>query len=212
MTVTIFGATGMIGSDLIVHAMARGWNVRAFGRNIEALIDRDLRSKENFKAIKGYVFDAGEVKNALKGSDVVLSALGGDFSGTDKTRSLGIKNIVAQMKAIGPKRIVALGGRGVLPDEDGHYLLDADDFSPELLPVSLEHRQAYLYLKESGLDWTFVCAPAIIRGEADNKFITAGEGITVGTEVSSGNLALFMVEEAERGAFIHQRVSISNVS
>lgn len=209
MTVTIFGATGMVGSQLITHAMAKGWIVKAFGRNVESLIDKDLHT-ENFKAIKGYVFDAGEVRHALKGSDAVLSALGGDTSGTSKSRSLGIKNIVTQMKQTGVSRIVALGGAGILPDNEGNYLMDATEFPPELIPVSMEHRQAYLYLKESGLDWTFVCPPSIFNNAADNKFTAYAEAAPEGFRISAGNLALFMVEELERRTYLHQRVGLSN--
>lgn len=211
MTVTIFGATGLVGSELITHALTKGWKVKVFGRNVESLIDKDLHSSdENFKAIKGYVFDPGEVRHALKGSDLVLSAVGGSLTGTDKSRSLGAKNIIAQMKALGIERVVSMGSRGVLPDSHGNFLMDATDYPPELVPVALEHRQAYLYLKESGLTWTFVCPPAIVKRAADNNFITLAEMAPDGTEVSSGNLALFMVEEAERISYPRQRVGISD--
>lgn len=211
MTVTIFGATGMIGSELITHAMTKGWKVKAFGRNIEPLIDKDLHADDNFSVIKGYVFDAGEVKFALKGSDLVLSALGGGMTGTDKSRSLGMKNIITQMKASGIKRIVALGSNGILPDNHGNFLMDSEEFPPELIPVSLEHRQAYQYLQESGLDWTLVCPATVVARSANNNFVTAGEKLVAGNEVSSGNLALFMVEEAERNAYPQKRVAISGI-
>ena len=119
-------------------------------------------------------------------------------------------NIIAQMKALGIERVVSMGSRGVLPDSHGNFLMDATDYPPELVPVALEHRQAYLYLKESGLTWTFVCPPAIVKRAADNNFITLAEMAPDGTEVSSGNLALFMVEEAERISYPRQRVGISD--
>lgn len=211
MTVTIFGATTLVGGELITHALVKGWKVKVFGRNVESLIDTDLYSDDNFQVIKGYVFDPGEVKHALQGSDLVLSALGGSFTGTDKSRSLGAKNILAQMNALGITRVVAMGSRGILPDRRGNLLMDAADFPPELVPVTLEHRQAYMFLKESGLNWTYVCPPTVVKRPADNNFITLAEMATDGTEVGSGNLALFMVEEAERVAFPRQRVSICDI-
>ena len=209
MIVTIFGPTNMVGTQLITHAMAKGWTVRAFGRNVESLIDKDLHT-ENFQAIKGYVFDAGEVKHALKGTDAVLSALAGGFTGTDKSRSLGVKNIIAQMKLTGVQRIVALGGQGILPDKKGNFLMDATDYPPELIPVSMEHRQAYQYLKESGLNWTFVCPHTIVERTADNNFMTVAEAVPEGLQVSAGNVALFMVEELERNIYLQHRVGISD--
>lgn len=208
MTVTIFGATSLVGSELITHAIVKGWKVKVFGRNVESLIDR---SDENFQVIKGYVFDPGEVKHALQGSDMVLSALGSSLSGTDKSRSLGAKNILAQMNALGITRVVSLGSRGILPDGHGHLIMEDADFPPEMMPVTLEHRQAYTFLKDSGLNWTLVCPPAIVKRPADNNFITLAEMATDGTEVGSGNLALFMVEEAERVAYPCKRVSICDI-
>lgn len=207
MIVTIFGATGQVGKQLVTHVMAKGWKVKAFGRNAEKLLDRE---NDQFSCIKGYVFSEEDVSFAIKGSDAVLSALGGAFDGTDKTRSLGIKNIIAGMEKNGVKRVIALGGTGVLPDANGGYLMDASSYPSEYIPVGLEHKQAYEYLKESNLDWTFVASPNIIQADADNNFEVKSEESTGGPEISTGNLALFMVEELERNEYIHQRVGISN--
>ncbi|HSC53001.1 MAG TPA: NAD(P)H-binding protein [Phnomibacter sp.] len=210
MTVTIFGATGTVGKQLITICLAKGWRVKAFGRNMENLLDKDLRT-ENFEAIKGYVFDEKEVRHAIEDSDGVLSVLGGAFDGTDKARSLGIKNIIGQMEATHVKRIVALGGKGCLQNEDGEYLMDAKDYPEEYKPVGNEHRQAYLYLKASSTDWTFVCSPDILPKDADNHFTTLSEKPAPGNQINAGNLALFMAEELEQQKFIKQRVGISNL-
>ena len=48
----------------------------------------------------------------IKESDAVLEGAIGGADGADKARSLGIKNIIAQMEKTGLKRIIALGGFG----------------------------------------------------------------------------------------------------
>jgi putative NADH-flavin reductase len=210
MTVTIFGATGMVGKQLIIHALAKGWNVRAFGRQIDDLIDKDLQT-DKFTAVKGYVFDAGDVKKALKGSDAILSAIGGAVDGSDQTRSLGIKNIVAQMEKYGPKRIVAVGSVGVLDSEDGNGpRFEHEDYPQEFVPVGREHFAAYRHLKNSTLNWTFMCPPGILDKEADGKFETIPEGSANSWEINAGNLALSMVQAVESSTFIRQRVGIGN--
>lgn len=211
MTVTLFGASGQVGRQLVQQCLARGWNVKAFGRNVEWLIDEDLRS-EKLVAIRGYVLDGSDVRQALEGSDAVLSALGGGFDGTDKTRSLGMKQIVAQMQKAGIRRIVALGGLGVLPDGKGGFLMDSPDYPPEYVPVGQEHRAAYECLKASGLDWTFFCSVDITPGDADRHYVTAVEAPAGGNQVSAGNLADAMAEAIARGTFIRQRIGISNSS
>ncbi len=209
MTVTIFGATGTVGKQLITHCLAKGWLVKAFGRNVEAMLDADER-QENFTAIKGYIFDTKEVAHALQGSDAVLSSLGGAFDGTDKARSLGMKNIIEQMQACGLKRIVALGGLGVLQNEDGVFGVDTPEYPAEYKPVGFEHKQAYLYLLHSPLDWTFICSPDIQNADANGKFIARSETPAPGNKINAGNLALFMAEELVKNEYVKQRVGISN--
>ncbi len=210
MTITIFGATGQVGKRAVLQALANGHTVRAFGRNVDNLIDKDLRT-EKFEAIKGHVFDEQDVLEAVTGSEAIISTLGGAFDGSDKTRSLGIKNIIAQMHKAGVKRIVALGGLGVLSAADGTYLIDAPSYSPAYKPVGLEHLMAYLYLKGSDLDWTFVCSPNILDADRTDHYIvnadyppTPNKG-----EVAAGDIADFMLNEINVNKFLHHRVGIS---
>jgi uncharacterized protein len=210
MKLTVFGATGMVGKQIVMQALAFNHTVKAFGRNVESLIDADLR-KENLVAVKGYVFDEDDVYNAVKGSDAVLSALGGDFSGNDKARSLGIKNIIEQMKKADVKRIVALGNTAILNAEDGTLIIDNPKFPKKFLPVGREHLQAYLYLKESDLDWTIVGSPDILEGDATGDFITSADYSPTPNKgkINAGDLALFMVTEVIKNNYIKHRVGIS---
>lgn len=210
MLVVIFGATGKVGRQLITHSLARGWKVVAFSRNVDEWIDKDLNNK-NFKAVKGYIFNASSVRKALKGADAVLSALGGAIDGKDKTRSLGMKNIVAQMEKYGPKRIVALGGLGVLDARDGSGpMYEHEDYPKEYVMVGFEHYQAYSFLKDSSLNWTFVCSPNIIDQDADGQMDVVSEAPAPNFEISSGNLALYMTQAIADGSNLHQRVGIGN--
>lgn len=211
MILTVFGATGMVGKHIVKNALALGHNVKAFGRNVESLIDEDLRN-ENLVSIKGYVFNEDDVFNAVKGSDAILSALGGSFDGTDKTRSLGIKNIITQMEKAGIKRIVALANLGILNADDGTLLMDKPSYPKAFLPVGKEHLQACLFLKESNLDWTIVGSPDIVDAEATGEFITAADRPPSSNKgkINAGDLALFMISEAAKNQYINNRVGISN--
>ncbi|MBK7883067.1 MAG: NAD(P)H-binding protein [Chitinophagaceae bacterium] len=99
--------------------------------------------------------------------------MGGPFTGTDLTRSLGMKNIIAQMQKAMVKRIIAVGGMGVLNADDNTYLMDTEDFPAEYEAVSKEHFKAFEALKTSTLDWTFVCPPDIIDAGPTGSFVTA---------------------------------------
>ena len=213
MVITVFGATGQAGKRIVSMALAKGYTVRAFGRNVEGLIDKDL-ADENFEAIKGYVFDEAEVFEAVKGADAVLSALGGGRGGNDKTRSLGIKNIIAQMQKAAVKRIINIGGMGILKSDAYEYIMNRPGYPSVFLPVTKEHLQAYLYLKDSELDWTIVCPPDILDKDADGRYITNADyppstGIN---KVAAGNIADFMLKELTERRYLQKRVGISDIA
>lgn len=208
MILTIFGATGMVGRQLVKQALWKGHTVKAFGRNVFTELNMD---EKNLQLVKGALFDEKDVLHAVKGSDAVLSSLGGDFSGNDKTRSLGMKNIIAQMEKAGVKRIIGIGGMGVLQADETTLLIDTEDYPKQYLPVGKEHQQAWEYLQASKLDWTFVCPPDIINEEATGNFnVEANYPPEINKyRITAGDLAMFMLAELEKNEFVKQRVGIS---
>lgn len=214
MIITVFGATGQVGRFIVSQALAKGHMVRAFGRNIEGLIDSDL-DNDDLIAIKGYVFEGNDVRNAIEGSDAVLSALGGSFDGSDRTRSLGMKNIIEQMQQSGVQRIVALGGMGILnadePDEG--LLIEQAGYPKEYLPVGNEHLLAYRALEHSSLDWTFIGSPDILNKTGTGQYITAANYAPKPNhyQITAGDLAHCMLMCIEKQQYLKQRVGISRL-
>ena len=160
----------------------------------------------------GALFDAGQVRQAIKDCDAVLSALGGAINGTDVTRSLGMKNIVEQMQETGVNRIIGIGGLGILNYNEIRLLMDQKDFPPVYLPVSIEHKKALEYLQNSKLQWTFVCPPEIINAPATGVFHTKADypASPNNLRINVGDLALFMFKELQQDQYLQHRVGISN--
>lgn len=209
MLITVFGATGKVGRRIVQMALALGHEVRAFGRNVDALIDQDLR-QDNFHAIKGYVFDDAEVFDAIKGADAVCSALGGAINGTDKTRSLGMKHIITQMQKAGVKRIVSVAGMGLLNDDEHVLIMNRPTYPPVFLPVSSEHKLAWDYLQQSGLGWTIICPPDIADADATGHYLTAtGYPPTpFKNRINAGDIAHCMLQSITSGSNVHERLGI----
>ena len=209
MKLIIFGATGMVGKQLVKQALFAGHSVKAFGRNV---FTEDLPNDEQLELVQGALFDEGQVNKAVKGCDAVLSVLGGGNNETDVTRSLGMKNIVAQMQKAGVSRIVALGGMGSLMADEETLIMDTPDFPAQFYPVSKEHYKAFEFLKASSLEWTFVCPPDIIDADPTGSFVTNADYPPASgrNRINSGDLALFMLKELTNKEFVGHRVGISN--
>ena len=209
MKIVIFGATGMVGTELVKQALYNGHSVKAFGRNV---FTGNLPKDDKLELVQGALFDAGQVRQAIKDCDAVLSALGGAINGTDVTRSLGMKNIVEQMQETGVNRIIGIGGLGILNYNEIRLLMDQKDFPPVYLPVSIEHKKALEYLQNSKLQWTFVCPPEIINAPATGVFHTKADypASPNNLRINVGDLALFMFKELQQDQYLQHRVGISN--
>jgi putative NADH-flavin reductase len=209
MKLIIFGATGMVGKQLVQQALFGKNHVRAFGRNV---FTTDYLETENLELVQGALFDEGQVYEAIKGCDAVISAIGGSMDGTDKTRTLGMKNIIKQMQKAGVKRIIAIGGLGVLNADENSMLVDKEDYPAVYKAVGLEHKKAFELLNQSELSWTFVCPPNIINEGPTGIYVTKGDYPPEENKykINSGDLAMFMLNELAKNEFIKQRVGISN--
>jgi len=116
------------------------------------------------------------------------------------------------MKKEKVQRIIAVGGMGVLNADEITLIVDTENYPKEMIPVSKEHQQVYEYLKESGLNFTFVCPPAIIDHEATGAFTTNADYLPEinNNTINAGDLALFMLNELEKNEYVKQKVGISN--
>ena len=211
MNLIIFGATGMVGKQLVKQALYIGHHVKAYGRNV---FTENLPEHKELELVQGTLFDEKQVLKAIKGCNAVLSALGGSFDGTDVTRSLGMKNIVTQMQKANVKRIIGIGNMGILnvSAENDTLIMDQPEFKPEYIPVSLEHFKAYNFLKASTLDWTLVCPPDIIDAEVTGSYTTNADYPPVKNKyrINAGDLAMFMLKEMTANEYLQHRVGISN--
>lgn len=209
MIITVFGATGMVGRHVVKQGLYNDDTMKAFGRNV---FTTDFPENPKLELIKGALFDEEDVYEALKGSEAVVSVLGGATDGSDQTRSFGMKVIVDQMNRAGIKRIVALAGIGILPAGVDEMMMDQKTFPKEFLPVSKEHLKAYEVLKNSDLDWTIVCPPMIREAAETGSFNTKADALPTPNRysINSGDLALFMLKELKTNKYLKQRVGISN--
>ncbi len=202
MIISIFGATGMVGKQLVTQALHNGHTVKAFGRNVYTT---DFKKDKKLELVQGALFDADQVYKTLQGCDAVLSALGGTSDGSDKTRSLGMKNIVTQMEKAGVKRIVAVGGKGVLDSGEGEMIMETPLYPRQYIAVGVEHFKALEHLRSSSIDWTLVAPPDIIDAAATGIFHTAADLLPSpdNGKINAGDLAMFMVDELTKNAFVH---------
>lgn len=168
MTITIFGATGKTGIKVIRKALENNYKVRAFVRTPSKL--GDLQDKVSI--IQGSINDLGAVKDAISGSDCVVSVLGHGKSTPANMQTEAIKNIIAAMNNLGVKRLIALTGAGVYAQGDKpSFINNSMSFVLKLVAKSVfEDGVNYTNeIKKTDLNWTVLRAPVLLQGKQTNK-------------------------------------------
>lgn len=159
----LLGATGMVGDFLLREALARGYSVRALARTPARLDEYSSR----ITIVQGDARDPVVIGELLRGSDLVISALGpvqadGDANLFINTIVTG--NVLQAMTAQGMSRYIVVSGAGVVMPGDERDLLGwwIRALAQTGLRDALEDKQAeYELLANSSADWVLVRCPLI---------------------------------------------------
>jgi uncharacterized protein len=103
--ITVLGATGLTGRELVRQALDRGWDVTAVARDPSKLDASGVRRAA------GDVRDPESMTRALAGADVIVSALGVAEGEGPGVLTAGAREVVAA----GAGRVVWLGAYGTGP-------------------------------------------------------------------------------------------------
>jgi putative NADH-flavin reductase len=204
MNITIFGATGRVGSEFLRHALADGHQVTALVRTASK-----LSSHKNLTVLEGDIRDATNVSKAIQDADAVFSAIG-----TDKTTTLtdAISLIIEAMNNEKVKRILTIGTAGILQSRSNPelYRFQSTESKRRLTFAADEHSKVYEQLAESNLEWTIVCPTFLPDGEATGSWRTERNFLPVdGVQISVGDTALFAYQELLDPQFFSSRVGLA---
>lgn len=105
MNITVLGASGATGQELVRQALARGHNVTAIARNPAKI---NVPDTDRLTRVAADVYDSKAISKALSGSKIVLSGLGVAKGDKPGVLTAGAQAVVAAQ----PERIVWLGAFG----------------------------------------------------------------------------------------------------
>ena len=190
MRLTVFGATGGTGRQVVQQALSAGHEVTAVVRDAHGL----ARSNERPAVVVADVVDPSAIESAIKDSDAVISALGPRRGGPSTICSAAAVSIVTAMRAVDVTRLVAISAAPVAPNDPGDQLLYRLVLRPVLRRV-LAATYADLAVMErtimdSGLDWTIVRPPRLTDRPHTGKYRVAhGHNVPGGASISRADLA-----------------------
>ncbi|WP_372772814.1 NAD(P)-dependent oxidoreductase [Mangrovibacterium sp.] len=197
--ITILGATGLVGNNLLAKAIGRGYKVKVLVRNSHKL--KGLTPQ--VEVIEGNYFDKGKLKQALEDSVAILSTIGPPLSNgvtaTDETNYINsMAYMIEQMEANHQFRLISISGAGiVLPNENlplARKLMRVMLKTTSRTTVNIKDKELKL-LFESGLNWTNI-RPPMIKEVVDGAF-TVDENKFLGMAVDVNQLTDFMLDEID---------------
>ncbi|MEZ4826379.1 MAG: SDR family oxidoreductase [Bacteroidia bacterium] len=209
MKILVIGATGRAGRLLVEYSLEKGYEVTAFGRNMD---DYPV-SHPNLSLITGDVMYPSLIDAGVAGHDIVLSVIGiRQFRGPITLLSTGIKNIIGVMERRGVKRLITITGAGILQENEDLLIMENLSFPPNLQNISLDHQRVYEALRTSHLDWTLVAPAFMHNGERTGKYVVKADYYPSKTQnqVSVEDVADFITREMEENKFLKKRVGIAH--
>ncbi len=161
MRLTVFGATGRIGSQVVRQALAAGHEVVAVVRDPARLT---VPAGTGLGVVTADVMDPAQIRPAVKGSDAVISALGPRPGGPVTVLADGVRSILVAMDQAEVSRLVAVSASGAFiePDEPFVTRVVVKPLLQRMLRASMtDTRQMETEIWASGTDWTLIRPPRL---------------------------------------------------
>lgn len=210
MKVAILGASGWIGSQLVIEAKARGHEVLALVRN-----PQDYQTNGEHVA----QFDLAKPQNlseVIDDADALLVAIGGRASANHKLVPQAAELLLTQLASSKVKRMLWVGGAGSLEVASGVTLLSTPGFPAEYKDEAVAQGEALAVFraKPQSVEWTYISPAAeIFPGErlgeyrvGNDRLLTDAQGHS---RISVQDYALAMLDELEQSRYPNQRIGVA---
>jgi putative NADH-flavin reductase len=208
MQLTVFGATGGTGIEIVRQALADGQHVTAVARRPEAVTARHA----NLTVCQGDVLDPEWAGTGVAGADAVLSALGARERGPPTVYSAGLVAILGAMAAAGVSRLVTVTAVPASPAPE-KTLADRWVMHPILHaffgPAYADMRAMEEVLARSPADWTVFRPPRLTNGPAGKYRTAAGRPLARAWTISRASLAGAMLAAVGDPEFSRRAVTIA---
>jgi len=145
MKVALPGATGFVGSAILIEALDRGHTVTAIARDVGKLPVRDRLVAKSCD-----IFETTQLAGLLRGHDAVISAFNPGWKNPRlyEDQIKGTSSILAAITDAGIRRVLWVGGAGGLEVSPGVRVSDAPNFPDWVKPGSLATMNALDQLRQ----------------------------------------------------------------
>lgn len=202
MKVLVFGANGRVGLLLVKQLVKQNYEVVAFVHG-----NNNLPKSSLISVIKGDIYSRENVSSAMKGCDVIISALGSWGTPKKDILTSAMENIIPEMEKQKIKRIITLTGADALASMEKPTLIQqvTRPIFTLLAKNILEDSEKHITLLEnSKLDWTILRSPVMNNIGNPKNFCLKDKPPNPFRTINRQSVAIALSNQITDTAFIHQ--------
>ncbi|MGW4564464.1 NAD(P)-dependent oxidoreductase [Streptomyces sp. NPDC004561] len=209
MKLTVFGATGGIGREVVRQALDAGHEVTAVVRDPARL----AVTGDRLDVVRADLTDPEELRTAVRGRDAVLSGLGPRGRKDDGIATRLTRTVLRAMEAEGVRRLLVVSAGPVGPAPENEGPLDRvmrGLVSAVLKDVYADLREMEAELARSGTDWTSVRPPRLLDKPLTGRYRTVVGGFpSSGRFIARADVAHAMLSMADDEGTVKQGVGVA---
>jgi putative NADH-flavin reductase len=209
MKLTVFGATGGIGREIVRQALDAGHEVTAVVRDPARL----SVTGERLEVFRDDLGDPEAVRPAVAGRDVVLSGLGARSRKDAGVAARLTRTVLGAMEAEGVRRLLVVSAGPVGPAPEGEGLLDRTArgiVSALLKDVYADLGEMEAELARSATDWTVLRPPRLQNKPVTGVYRTVVGGFPAGGRfIARADVAHAMLAMAGDPGAVKQGVGVA---
>lgn len=202
MKIFLLGATGKTGALFLKMAQENGHEITAYVRSPEKLM-----VAENLNIVQGDLLSITQMSAAMCDHDVVVSCIGGNDNDKSSIIQALTQAIVVSMKKSNVNRIVAISSAGIHNEFSWMTNLILNLFYKHVIN---DHRMAAQTIMTSGLNYTLARPLSLTDGNLTKIYRSVTTGVPKGgKDISRQDLAHFLLETVESGAYHNETVGLA---
>ncbi|MGP3950308.1 NAD(P)-dependent oxidoreductase [Streptomyces sp. 7N604] len=210
MDLTVFGATGGVGQEIVRQALDAGHRVTAVVRDPARL----TVTGAELQVVTAGLGDAEALRPAIAGRNAVFSGLGPRSPRKVGIAESGTRSILRAMEAEGVRRFLAVSAAPLGPVPDGDSFLQRRVLFPLisglLRSVYDDLRAMEDEMRRSATDWTSVRPPKLTNRALTGVYRTAlNANLPRGGSIGRADVAHAMLAIADDPATVKQAVGVA---
>lgn len=204
MKVIVFGATGLVGKEIVKESLKLGNEVTVYIRQTEFPVD-------GVNIITGELDDEAKIAEIIKDYNAIAVAVANrDLEDPTQVLTPFVKLITKYISQ--EQRLIVVAGSGLTLLNFNTLRRDLPGQPAFLRNPRADHWDAYNYLAAIDVNYLVVCPTMIVEGDADGNYLFEEKYFpqSESKEIFAGNVGHFIAKEMNEQNFKQTRIGLVN--